>query len=111
MNKNMSSKYKYSTVRCSRLHIIYSNFLCLEHISNFIYLSDLSKNRFCELPEEVLAFRFLEKLNCYHNAIRTIPDTVNSLQCLNVLDLSRNQLTSLPRELCLLPIQVCILKI
>ncbi|KAG5890377.1 Leucine-rich repeat and calponin homology domain-containing protein, partial [Gonioctena quinquepunctata] len=66
----------------------------------------LSKNRFGELPEEVLGFHFLEKLYCYHNAIRCIPDTVSSLQCLNFLDLSRNQLTTLPRELCHLPIQI-----
>ncbi|XP_072388737.1 leucine-rich repeat and calponin homology domain-containing protein isoform X1 [Diabrotica undecimpunctata] len=69
-------------------------------------IADLSKNRFCELPEEVLSFHFLEKLCCYHNAIRFIPDAVSSLQCLNFLDLSRNQLTSLPRELCQLPIEI-----
>lgn len=74
-----------------------------------VYLSgaDLSKNRFSELPEEVTSFYFLERLQCYHNTIRYIPDTVGSLQCLNYLDLSRNQLTSLPREICQLPIQVC----
>nr|CAI5867858.1 unnamed protein product [Callosobruchus analis] len=31
---------------------------------------------------------------------------VCNLQCLNFLDLSRNQLTTLPRELCHLPIQI-----
>ncbi|KAJ8910484.1 hypothetical protein NQ315_011027 [Exocentrus adspersus] len=66
----------------------------------------LSKNRFSELPEEVTGFQFLEKLHCYHNAIRIIPDTISSLQCLNYLDLSRNQLTNLPREICQLPIQI-----
>lgn len=75
-------------------------------INCFLFVSDLSKNRFGELPEEVLHFHFLERLQCYHNAIRYIPDTVSSLQCLNFLDLSRNQLTTLPRELCQLPIQV-----
>lgn len=69
-------------------------------------IADLSKNRFCELPDEVLGFHFLEKLHCYHNAIRFVPETVCSLQCLNFIDLSRNQLTSLPRELCQLPIQI-----
>ncbi|CAH0556885.1 unnamed protein product [Brassicogethes aeneus] len=69
-------------------------------------IADLSKNRFSELPEEVTSFHFLEKLQCYHNAIRYIPDTVSSLQCLSFLDLSRNQLTTLPRELCQLPIQI-----
>ncbi|KAJ8939671.1 hypothetical protein NQ318_016615, partial [Aromia moschata] len=66
----------------------------------------LSKNRFSELPEEVTGFQFLERLHCYHNAIRFIPDAVSSLQCLSFLDLSRNQLTTLPRELCQLPIQI-----
>lgn len=80
----------------------------MNHLYYFLpfYFSDLSKNRFSELPEEVTTFYFLEKLQCYHNAIRYIPDTVSSLQCLNYLDLSRNQLTALPRELCQLPIQV-----
>ncbi|XP_023311046.1 leucine-rich repeat and calponin homology domain-containing protein 1 isoform X2 [Anoplophora glabripennis] len=69
-------------------------------------IADLSKNRFSELPEEVTGFHFLEKLHCYHNAIRFIPDTVSTLQCLSFIDLSRNQLTNLPREICQLPIQI-----
>ncbi|KAK9869604.1 hypothetical protein WA026_003353 [Henosepilachna vigintioctopunctata] len=67
---------------------------------------DLSKNRFSELPEEVTSFHFLEKLLCYHNSIRYVPDGLSNLQCLSFLDLSRNQLTSLPREICQLPIQI-----
>lgn len=70
------------------------------------FIPDLSKNRFSELPEEVAEFVFLERLQCYHNAIRYIPDSISGLQCLNFLDLSRNQLTTLPREICQLPIQV-----
>ncbi|XP_045470138.1 leucine-rich repeat and calponin homology domain-containing protein isoform X3 [Harmonia axyridis] len=69
-------------------------------------IADLSKNRFSELPEEVTSFCFLEKLLCYHNAIRLMPDGLSNLQCLSFLDLSRNQLTSLPREICQLPIQI-----
>ncbi|XP_044752663.1 leucine-rich repeat and calponin homology domain-containing protein isoform X2 [Coccinella septempunctata] len=69
-------------------------------------IADLSKNRFSELPEEVTSFHFLEKLLCYHNAIRFMPDGLSNLQCLSFLDLSRNQLTSLPREICQLPIQI-----
>ncbi|XP_011311896.1 leucine-rich repeat and calponin homology domain-containing protein 1 isoform X2 [Fopius arisanus] len=68
-------------------------------------IADLSKNRFGELPEEVTEFPFLEKLHLYHNAIRVIPETVVMLQSLSYLDLSRNQLTSLPREVCRLPLQ------
>ncbi|KAF7996828.1 hypothetical protein HCN44_002474 [Aphidius gifuensis] len=69
-------------------------------------IADLSKNRFGELPEEVTEFQFLEKLHLYHNAIRVIPDSVMLLQSLSYLDLSRNQLTSLPREVCRLPLQI-----
>lgn len=71
-------------------------------------IADLSKNRFSELPIEVTDFHFLERLQCYHNAIRFIPDSIGSLQCLSFLDLSRNQLATLPRELCQLPIQILI---
>jgi Leucine-rich repeat (LRR) protein len=75
------------------------------------YFPDLSKNRFSELPEEVTSFHFLEKLHCYHNAIRYIPDSIVNLQCLMYVDLSRNQLSTLPRELCQLPIKVrCIFR-
>ncbi|XP_034938799.1 leucine-rich repeat and calponin homology domain-containing protein isoform X2 [Chelonus insularis] len=69
-------------------------------------IADLSKNRFSELPEEVTEFQFLEKLHLYHNAIRFIPDTIVLLQSLTYLDLSRNQLTVLPREVCGLPLQI-----
>ncbi|KAK4879640.1 hypothetical protein RN001_007786, partial [Aquatica leii] len=68
-------------------------------------IADLSKNRFNELPEEITEFLFLERLHCHHNAIRQIPDNISSLQCLNYLDLSRNHLTVLPKEICHLPIQ------
>ncbi|GLV37896.1 Leucine-rich-repeats and calponin homology domain protein [Carabus blaptoides fortunei] len=71
-------------------------------------IADLSKNRFSELPEEVTTYPFLERLHAYHNVIRSIPDTISGLQCLSHLDLSRNQLTKLPRELCQLPLQVLV---
>lgn len=41
-----------------------------------------------------------------HNIIRTVPETIKQLRSLTYLDLRSNQLTSLPRELCFLPIQV-----
>uniref|UniRef100_A0A1L8E5A0 Putative leucine-rich repeat lrr protein n=1 Tax=Nyssomyia neivai TaxID=330878 RepID=A0A1L8E5A0_9DIPT len=68
--------------------------------------ADLSRNRFCELPEDVTSFPFLETLLVYHNAIRSIPETVKGLRSLTYLDLRSNQLCVLPREICLLPLKV-----
>ncbi|XP_059617286.1 leucine-rich repeat and calponin homology domain-containing protein isoform X2 [Phlebotomus argentipes] len=68
--------------------------------------ADLSRNRFCELPEDVTSFPFLETLLVYHNAIRSIPETVKGLRSLTYLDLRSNQLSVLPREICLLPLKV-----
>lgn len=50
-------------------------------------LSDLSRNRFTELPDEVTGFLFLETLLLNQNVLRSIPDTVRSLSCLSFLDL------------------------
>ncbi|XP_067007214.2 leucine-rich repeat and calponin homology domain-containing protein isoform X2 [Anabrus simplex] len=69
-------------------------------------IADLSKNRFIELPVEVTEFCSLERLELYHNTIRSIPDTVVYLQSLLYLDLSRNQLSVLPSSLCQLPVEV-----
>lgn len=52
-----------------------------------LFVADLSKNRFGEVPDEVTAFYFLEKLLLYHNTIRNVPDTIGMLQSLNYLDL------------------------
>ncbi|XP_055682493.1 leucine-rich repeat and calponin homology domain-containing protein isoform X2 [Lutzomyia longipalpis] len=68
--------------------------------------ADLSRNRFCELPEDVTSFPFMETLLVYHNAIRSIPETVKELRSLTYLDLRSNQLCVLPREICLLPLKV-----
>lgn len=70
------------------------------------YFSDLSRNRFCELPEDITSFSFLERLLLYHNAIRSIPESVRSMHSLTYLDLRSNQLTVLPREICYLPLQI-----
>ncbi|XP_063529107.1 leucine-rich repeat and calponin homology domain-containing protein isoform X1 [Cydia strobilella] len=69
-------------------------------------VADLSKNRFCEVPEEVTTYIFLEKLLLSQNILRNLPDAVGGLQSLTFLDLSSNQLTELPREICQMPLQV-----
>lgn len=51
------------------------------------FCADLSKNKLTELPVEVTRFTSLEKLNLYHNVIRSIPDAVVYLQCLTYLDI------------------------
>ncbi|KAL7043628.1 hypothetical protein ACKWTF_001600 [Chironomus riparius] len=68
--------------------------------------ADLSRNRFCELPEDITSFAFLERLLLYHNAIRSIPESVRGLHSLTYLDLRSNQLSVLPREICYLPLQI-----
>lgn len=72
--------------------------------------ADLSKNKFTELPLEVCQLLLLEQLDCYNNAIRSIPDAIIGLKCLTYLNLSRNQLTNIPIAICHLPLQVCILR-
>ncbi|NXE80934.1 LRCH1 protein, partial [Cochlearius cochlearius] len=70
--------------------------------------SDLSKNRLTEIPTELCHFVSLETLNLYHNCIKIIPDAIVNLQMLTYLNLSRNQLSSLPPCLCGLPLKVLI---
>ncbi|NWZ44313.1 LRCH1 protein, partial [Brachypodius atriceps] len=70
--------------------------------------ADLSKNRLTEVPTELCHFVSLETLNLYHNCIKVIPDAIVNLQMLTYLNLSRNQLSSLPACLCGLPLKVLI---
>ncbi|KFV71725.1 Leucine-rich repeat and calponin homology domain-containing protein 1, partial [Dryobates pubescens] len=70
--------------------------------------SDLSKNRLAEVPTELCHFVSLETLNLYHNCIKIVPDAIVNLQMLTYLNLSRNQLSSLPACLCGLPLKVLI---
>ncbi|XP_070172982.1 leucine-rich repeat and calponin homology domain-containing protein 1-like isoform X2 [Littorina saxatilis] len=64
--------------------------------------TDLSKNRLSEVPSEVCEYSNMERLNCYHNIIKSIPEAIVQLQSLTHLNLSRNQLTVLPVSLCAL---------
>ncbi|NWS60183.1 LRCH3 protein, partial [Chunga burmeisteri] len=74
----------------------------------FFLPSDLSRNRLSELPAEACHFVSLESLNLYQNCIRYIPEAVLNLQSLTFLNISRNQLSTLPVHLCSLPLKVLI---
>uniref|UniRef100_A0A336MUI3 CSON005004 protein n=1 Tax=Culicoides sonorensis TaxID=179676 RepID=A0A336MUI3_CULSO len=73
---------------------------------NDTVFADLSKNRFTELPDDICLYPFLEKLLICHNVIRNIPDSVGKLHSLQYLDIRNNQLQSLPKEICFLPLKV-----
>ncbi|XP_064293687.1 leucine-rich repeat and calponin homology domain-containing protein 4 isoform X2 [Phalacrocorax carbo] len=68
--------------------------------------ADLSRNRFGEVPEAACRLVSLEGLSLYHNCLRSVSPAIANLQALAHLDLSRNQLSSLPACLCLLPLRV-----
>ncbi|XP_009991073.1 PREDICTED: leucine-rich repeat and calponin homology domain-containing protein 3, partial [Tauraco erythrolophus] len=68
----------------------------------------LSRNRLSELPAEACHFVSLESLNLYQNCIRYIPEAILNLQSLTFLNISRNQLSTLPVHLCSLPLKVLI---
>ncbi|KAM5181829.1 LOW QUALITY PROTEIN: leucine-rich repeat and calponin homology domain-containing protein 1 [Mantella aurantiaca] len=70
--------------------------------------ADFSKNRLTEVPVEVCHFVSLEALNLYHNCIKVIPETLANLRMLTYLNISRNQLSSLPTCICGLPLKVLI---
>lgn len=48
---------------------------------------DLSKNRLCELPEELCQFMSLETLSLYHNGMRALSPGLSNLQALTYLNL------------------------
>ena len=66
---------------------------------------DISQNRFCELPDEVLQFAMMESLNCSRNFLKTLPDMCN-LNSLSYINISQNQLQTLPVFLCRLPLKI-----
>ncbi|KAH3811408.1 hypothetical protein DPMN_139818 [Dreissena polymorpha] len=49
--------------------------------------ADVSKNRLSELPKELCSYISMEKLNCYHNVIKSIPECIVQLQALTFLNL------------------------
>ncbi|KAL2079441.1 hypothetical protein ACEWY4_025185 [Coilia grayii] len=73
-------------------------------LSTMISHAHLSKNRLCELPEELCQFISLETLSLYHNCVRSVSSNLCHLQALTYLNISRNQLSSLPSSVCQLPL-------
>ncbi|ERE76145.1 leucine-rich repeat and calponin homology domain-containing protein 4 isoform 2 [Cricetulus griseus] len=70
--------------------------------------SDLSRNRFPEVPEAACQLVSLEGLSLYHNCLRCLNPALGNLTALTYLNLSRNQLSSLPSYICQLPLRVLI---
>ncbi|CAF0950659.1 unnamed protein product [Rotaria sp. Silwood1] len=66
-------------------------------------IADLSRNHFIEFPHILCSFFSLERLNLYHNVIKSIPEQIIQIRMLKILDLSRNQLAYIPSQLCKLP--------
>ncbi|XP_074658523.1 uncharacterized protein LOC141911413 isoform X2 [Tubulanus polymorphus] len=63
-------------------------------------ITDLSKNRLTEIPFELCDYHSMERLSCYNNVIRIIPEAVITLQSLTYINLSRNQLSHIPPFVC-----------
>ncbi|XP_058537199.1 leucine-rich repeat and calponin homology domain-containing protein 4 isoform X15 [Ochotona princeps] len=70
--------------------------------------ADLSRNRFPEVPEAACQLVSLEGLSLYHNCLRCLNPSLGNLTALTYLNLSRNQLSSLPPYICQLPLRVLI---
>ncbi|XP_056673735.1 leucine-rich repeat and calponin homology domain-containing protein 4 isoform X1 [Monodelphis domestica] len=70
--------------------------------------ADLSRNRFPEVPEAACQLMSLEGLSLYHNCLRCLNPALGNLTALTYLNLSRNQLLSLPPYICQLPLRVLI---
>jgi len=66
---------------------------------------DISRNRFAELPQEILSFVMMEKMSCSYNYLRNLPD-LSHLNALSVIDIRQNQFQSLPIHLCSLPLKI-----
>lgn len=80
--------------------------LCVDnHDMADVIKADVSHNKFFELPQNILVFCMMESLNCSHNYLKTLPDLSN-LDALSQVDISQNQLSSLPVHLCSLPLKI-----
>uniref|UniRef100_A0A8D0TGQ5 Leucine rich repeats and calponin homology domain containing 4 n=2 Tax=Sus scrofa TaxID=9823 RepID=A0A8D0TGQ5_PIG len=66
------------------------------------------QRRFPEVPEAACQLVSLEGLSLYHNCLRCLNPALGNLTALTYLNLSRNQLSSLPPYICQLPLRVLI---
>ncbi|XP_008047149.1 leucine-rich repeat and calponin homology domain-containing protein 4, partial [Carlito syrichta] len=80
----------------------------LPQLSSDTWSLDLSRNRFPEVPEAACQLVSLEGLSLYHNCLRCLNPALGNLTALTYLNLSRNQLSSLPPYICQLPLRVLI---
>lgn len=64
-----------------------SNFFIFISLWLFVSFIDLSRNRFTEFPRILCSFFSLERLNLYHNAIKSIPEQIVQIHMLKILDL------------------------
>ncbi|XP_061424017.1 leucine-rich repeat-containing protein 58 [Lethenteron reissneri] len=69
---------------------------------------NLSGNRFCELPPQLLSLGRLRSLSLGGNRLRSIPPEISRLSALEVLYLGGNAISSVPPELALLPRLACL---
>lgn len=72
-----------------------SNWFDLPGSTHLLYIG-LSSNRLRLLPERVLQFKSLQKLQIHHNCIITLPAELFNMPNLKVLDASFNKIVSLP---------------
>lgn len=73
-------------------HLLYSEcafcIFNMKQLHSFMFVStDLSKNRLTDFSTDMCQFVALETLNLYHNCIKTIPDSIISLQSLTSLNI------------------------
>ncbi|MFH4976638.1 hypothetical protein AB6A40_003347 [Gnathostoma spinigerum] len=81
----------------------------MKHDISDVVSADLSENRLSELPACMCELSFMETLRVQRCALRSIPPNINSLHSLSYLDLSGNQLSSIPVALFSLNLSILIL--
>uniref|UniRef100_H2YRR4 PIF1/LRR1 pleckstrin homology domain-containing protein n=1 Tax=Ciona savignyi TaxID=51511 RepID=H2YRR4_CIOSA len=55
----------------------------------------------------IIKLKYLTSLNLSNNKIKTLPEQLGSMACLHELDISENELTCFPKELCNPESQLC----